>query len=810
MLKNYLKIAWRNLVKNKGFTAINIIGLSMGLGCFIIIGMYVADELSYDRYNEKAERIYRINSDLRFGGTDLNMAVSADPMGAILKKDYPQVEQYVRFYDSNDAKLIKKGDEFIKEGKVTHVDSTLFKVFTLPSIVGDTETALNEPNTVVITRSAAERYFGNAHNAMGQSLETDDDQNTRYTVTAVIEDVPRNSHFNFDFFFSMDNVDYPFGNFLSHNFHTYILLRPGVDYKKFNSNFTRIIDTYILPQAAELMQIDNMQEFEKSGNKLEYSLMPLTDIHLHSSRGFEMGVNGNIQYVQIFSAVAIFILLLACINFMNLTTARSSGRAKEVGIRKVLGTGRKSLIWQFLIESTVLAFVALACGVVFAWLSLNWFNAIAGKEMPIGLLLRPRYLAPLLLLPFVVGLLAGLYPAFFLSAFRPITVLKGKISSGKSNNSLRNFLVVFQFATSIVLIIGTIVIYQQLDHIQNAQLGFDKDRVLIVENAGLPQESRNSLKSEIEQLNGIKSASFAGYLPVANSSRSDTTFSTEAVLTSSNGFDMQNWGIDYDYISNFGMEIVKGRNFSPAFGTDSTAIIINESAAKQAGLKSPIGKKLYTADRDNNPLVYTIIGVVKNFNFESLRENIGPIGLRLGNNSWVAAYRLQTTDIAGMIKTIERKYKEVAPEIPFNYSFLDASFDSMYRQERRVGKVALTFGLLAVLIACLGLFGLATYIAEQRTKEIGIRKVLGASVSMIVAMLSKDFLKLVLISFVIAVPIARWAMEKWLQDFAFRIDLSWWVFAVTGLTALLIALLTLSFRVIRAATANPAKSLGSE
>ncbi|NNE76310.1 MAG: FtsX-like permease family protein, partial [Pricia sp.] len=392
MFKNYLKIAWRNLIKNKGFTAINVMGLSLGLGCFIVIAMYVVDELSYDRYNDKADRIYRVNSDLRFGGTDLIMAVSSDPMGATLKKDYPQVEEYVRFYNSSGAKLIKKGDEFIKEVRVTHVDSTLFKVFTLPAIVGEPNTALDEPNTVVITRSAAERYFGSANDAMGKVLETDDNQHTAYQVTAVIEDVPRNSHFNFDFFFSMDNVDYGFGNFLSHNFHTYILLRPGADYKTFNKNFIQVIDSYILPQATQMMQIENMQEFEKGGNRLEYSLIPLTDIHLHSSRGVEIGVNGNIQYVYIFSAVAIFILLLACINFMNLTTARSSGRAKEVGIRKVLGTRKKLLIWQFLIESVATALVALACGIAFAWLTLDWFNAIAGKEMSITMLFQPRYL----------------------------------------------------------------------------------------------------------------------------------------------------------------------------------------------------------------------------------------------------------------------------------------------------------------------------------------------------------------------------------------------------------------------------------
>ncbi len=811
MIKNYFKIAFRNLWKHKGFTAINVIGLALGLGCFIVIAMYVSDELSYDRYNEKADRIYRINSDIRFGGTDLIMAVSADPMGETLKQDYPEVEESVRFYSSSGSKLIKKGDEFINETKVTHVDSTLFNVFTLPVILGNTKTALTEPNTVVITESAAKRYFGSADKAIGQNLETDDNKSTLYKVTAVIEDVPKNSHFNFDFFFSMANINYNLGNYLSHNFHTYIVLRPGTDYRAFNKNFIEVISKYVLPQASQFLQVKSMEDFEQAGNKLEYSLIPLTDIHLKSSRGVELGVNGNIQYVYIFSAAALFILLIACINFMNLTTARSSGRAKEVGIRKVLGTEKKSLIWQFLTESTLIAFIALACAIGFVALTLGWFNGIAGKEMLISTLFKSQYLILLLLLPFAVGLLAGIYPAFFLSAFQPITVLKGNISKGHKKNNLRNFLVVFQFSTSIILIIGTIVIYKQLNHIQSSQVGFNKEQVLVVENSGLPNVARESLTSEIEQLTDVKSASFGGFLPVSDSARSDTTFSSETVMTESNGFNMQFWNVDYNYIPTMGMEMLEGRNFSRSFGSDSLAMILNEAAVKSAGFENPIGKKLYTTFGPNAPTVpYTIIGVVKNFNYESLRQNVGPLSMILGNNSWTSIYRFNTSDVSGLVNVIENKYKAIAPGMPFNYHFLDDSFDNMYRQEQRVGKVALTFTFLAVIIACLGLFGLATYIAEQRRKEIGIRKVLGASVSNIVTMLSTDFIKLVLVSFVIATPIAWWFMNKWLEDFAFRIDLSWWIFAITGITALVIALITLSFQAIKAAISNPVKSLRTE
>jgi len=810
MIRNYFKIAWRNLLKNKGFTLINIIGLSLGIACFIVIAMFVTDELSYDCYNVKADRIYRINSDILFGGTDLVMAVSSDPMGEVLKQDYPEVEQYVRLYASQGSKLIKKENESINENTVVHADSTLFDVFTLPPIVGNTKIALNEPNTVVITESAAKRYFDSAEKAIGQMLETDDNGQTLYEVTAVIENIPKNSHFNFEFFFSMDNVDYDFGNYLSHNFHTYVVLKEGTDYKVFNKNFKDVINKYLIPQAAQFMQIKSMDEFEKAGNHLEYSLFPMTDIHLRSSRGMELSANGNIQYVYIFSAAAFFILILACINFMNLTTARSSGRAKEVGIRKVLGTERKSLIWQFLTESTLISILALIIGLLFVWVTLGWFNDISGKDMVMTSLLNPKFLAFILILPFVIGALAGVYPAFFMSSFKPITVLKGKLSTGHKKNSLRNFLVVFQFATSIILIIGTVVIYKQLQHIQTAKIGFNKDQVLVVSNSGIPRETRQSLKNEIEQLTEIESASFAGFLPVASSSRSDTTFSTETVMTSSNAFNMQYWRVDYDYLETMNMELVEGRNFSPSFGADSTALVINETAVKLSGYDNPIGKKLYTTDGDDNQLGYTIIGVVKNFNYESLRKNVGALSFRLGNNSWETAYRFNTAKVGNLVNVIRNKYKAAAPGMPFEYKFMDESFDSMYRQEQRVGKVALTFALLAIIIACLGLFGLATYIAEQRTKEIGIRKVLGASVANIIRMLSTDFIKLVFLAFVIAAPIAWWFMNKWLQDFAFKIDLSWWIFAVTGIIALAIALITLSFQAIKAAISNPVKSLRTE
>lgn len=812
MIKNYFKIAWRNLVKNKTFSFINIIGLASGLACFILIALYVADELSYDRFNEKAGRIYRINSDVIFGGNKLHLAVASDPMGATLKKDYPQVEEFVRFFISGGSKLIKKGNEFIRENNVAHVDSTLFDVFTIPVIAGDAKTALNEPNTVVISESAAKKYFATT-DAVGKNIETDDNGSTLYKVTAVIKDIPHNSHFTFDMLFSMDNVEYQWGNFLSHNHQTYLLLKPGADHKAFEKNFPRFIDKYVVPQAAQFMQIKSMDEFEKAGNKLEYSLMPLTDIHLRSDRVPELNVNGNIQYVYIFSAVALFVLLLACINFMNLSTARSASRAKEVGIRKVVGSEKNSLIKQFLTESILTTIISTVFAIAIAWLCLPWFNSLSAKQLLISDLLQTRYLVFLIALPLIVGLLSGLYPAFILSSFNPIVVLKGKLSGGLKRSTLRNVLVVGQFTTSIFLIAATIIVFRQLNYIQTKKLGFTKDQVLVVNGTGALGNNRDAFKNEVAKFTGVKGTTYAGYLPVAGSSRNDVSFSSEAAMSSTNSVNMQVWNIDHNYIPLMEMEIIKGRNFSKDFRTDSNATIINETAARLLGWDDPVGKKLYTYFQDgfgNTLISREVIGVVKNFHFESMKENIGPLCFRLADNYWATAFKVNTTDIKQLVSNIESKWKAMAPGMPFSYQFMDESFDNMYRVEQRTGKLGLTLAIIAILIACLGLFGLATYTAEQRIKEIGVRKVLGATISNIVSMLSKDFVVLVVISSVFAIPLAWWAMNRWLQDFAYRISIGWWVFAAAGIIALLIALITVSSQAVKAALANPVKSLRTE
>jgi putative ABC transport system permease protein len=817
MIKNYFKIAFRNLWKNKGYSAINIFGLAVGLATCLLITLYVVNELSYDRYNVKADRIYRISSDLRFGGGDLHMTQTSDMMGQLLKKDYPQVEEYTRIFANDGDKLIKKGDEFINESRVANVDSTFFEVFTLPAIEGDTKTALNDPNTVVITESTAKKYFPqdaahNAVNVLGKTVEVKNGNTTvPYKITAVIKDIPQNSHFNFDFLFSMKNVDYQWGQLTSHNFHTYLLLKPGTDAKAFEKNFNQYIVKYVLPYAQQFIKVSSIEELEKAGNKLQYSMLPLTKLHLYSDFSYELTPPGSIQYIYIFGAVALFILIIACINFMNLSTARSAKRAKEVGIRKVLGTERRTLIAQFLVESTVTALISLLIAIAIAYLVLPLFNSVAAKSLSINDLLNKNILPYIILLPVIVGVLAGSYPALFLSRFKPIVVLKGSSNSGFKKSNLRNVLVVFQFATSIMLIVGTIIVYSQLQYIQTKKLGYDKEQVLIIDRAYALNKNVEAFKNDVLAMQGVNSGTISSYLPVTNSSRSDNTYSKEAVMDTKNGIDMQTWRVDYDYIKTMGMEMVKGRNFSRSFGSDSNAIVITETTARLMGYNDPIGKMIYAPlDGSNSLAPLQIIGVIKDFYFESLRQKLGPLCMRLGSSTGLVSFKINAASAKTLVSQIASKWKAMAPGMPFSYRFMSDSFDDMYRSEQRAGTLALVFAVLAIVIACLGLFGLATYMAEQRNKEIGIRKVLGASVTNVVTMLSKEFVLLVIIASILAFPLAWWAMNKWLEDFAYRINISIWAFVGAGVAALLIALLTVSFQAIKAAIANPVKSLRTE
>lgn len=807
MIKNYLKVAIRNLWKHKSFSAINIFGLAVGIATCLVIMVFVIDELSYDKYNKKADRIYRVDGDINFGGTHWILAVAPDPMGPTLKKDYPQVEQYVRFRD-NGGFRVKKGNENVQENKVIRADSALFDVFTLPMIAGDPKTALVDPKTVVVTEKIAKKYF-NSTDVVGKTLIVDDTDN--YKITAVIKNIPTQSHFNFDFFVSMSSSEESRkNNWLSNNFNTYILLKDKQDAKNFEAKLNDVVNKYASVQVKQLLNI-SMNDFAKSGNFDRYNLMPLTKIHLHSDKVAELAANGSLQYVYIFSAIAVFILLIACINFMNLSTASSSGRSKEVGVRKVLGSQKNNLIFQFLTESVLISFIALVFALAFAGLMMPYFNQLSGKEIQLGLFSRVWLLPSLLLLVLIVGLLAGSYPAFYLSSFQPITVLKGKLIAGFKSSWLRSSLVVFQFAISIILIVGTVVIYNQLNFIRNKKLGFDREHVLVIKNTYSLGNQAKSFKDELQNINGVQSVAMTGFLPTGDY-RSDSPLFPDASLDQKKAVAMQTWYVDENYIPTLKMEIAKGRNFSSQMPTDSSAIIINEAAAKLLNFDDPINKPLYyiTSLKDNSVKVYTIVGVVKDFNFNSLRQQVSPLALFYSEEKGSVAIRFKTADIPSLVAQVQNKWKSMVANQPFNYSFMDDDFNNIYKAEQRIGKIAMTFSLLAIFIACLGLFGLVTYAAEQRTKEIGIRKVLGATVTNIVGMLSKDFLKLVMIAALIAFPVGWWAMHTWLQDFAYRISISWWIFLIAGIVAAAIALVTVSLQAIRAARANPVKSLRTE
>lgn len=807
MIKNYIKTAFRNLLKNKGFTAINILGLALGLATCLLIVFYVFDELSYDRYNAKGDRIYRINNDIKFGGIENSYAVSPAPMAAALKASFPEVEQVVRFRMRGGFQ-VKKGNQNIQEYNMVYSDPTVFDVFTLPMIQGNPATALKEPKSVVINEKMALKYF-NRTNVVGQVLTFDD--TALYKVTGVIKDVPKQSHFNFDFFISMSTLQESKEiAWFSNNFNTYVVLRQGTDPKVFKKKLPLFLRKQAGPQLQSILHT-TFDEFEKKGDYFRFSLTPLKDIHLHSNRVAELGGNGNIEYVYIFSAIAVFILLIACVNFMNLSTARSANRAKEVGVRKVLGSARKNLITQFLTESIMVTLVAAIIAVFAAWGSLSLFNQLSGKELEVTSGIMLWFIPIMILLIIFIGFLAGAYPAFFLSGFRPIEVLKGKLTAGLKAGFLRSFLVVFQFAISIFLIIGTLVIYDQLKFIQNKDLGYNRDHVMIVQRIWVLADKDKSFRQEVSQLAGVKSASLSGYLPTSNAGNSSTLFK-DPVIDQKRSVLSQIWFVDANYVPTLGIKMVAGRNFSDKMPTDTSAIIINEAEAKQLGYANPIDQTLYMPNDNMAKTMkkYHIIGVMKNFNFRSLRETVTPMALFLADDRGAMTVRVNTTNMAGLVDQIKTKWKQFAPNQEFNYSFMDKEFESLYRSEQRMGKISIAFTSLAIIIACLGLFGLAAYAAEQRTKEIGIRKVLGASISGIVRMLSKDFIMLVLIAILIAAPCAWLAMHSWLQGFAYHQTFQWWIVALAGIAAVLIAFATISFQSIKAALANPVKSLRSE
>jgi len=802
MIKNYLKTAYRSLLKNKGFTILNVLGLSVGLATCLLIVFYVVDELSYDRFNTKTDRIYRISTDAKLNGNAGIYATSEVTWNNILKTSFPQVEKVARLIDKDGLFLspqkfyIKKNNADILERKVVFTESSIFDVFTLPMIDGKPAHALDEPNTAVITESTAKKYF-NKVDVTGLTL-TINDTNT-YKITGVIKDIPKQSHFHYDFFLSFSSRPESKATGWGYaGLHNYLLLKPGTNVAKLEKALTDI----------DIKNSYNPSTWTTGDNHLRMFLKPLVDIHLRDiDAQYPLEKGGNIQHVYIFSLIAIFILLIACVNFMNLSTARSSNRAKEVGVRKVLGSARKYLVAQFLTESVLITLLSAIVAVALAFMLLPLFNQMADKQLVVTSQTIVWLIPSLLIIVLVVGFLAGSYPALYLSSFQPIAVLKGKISAGFKGGFLRSFLVVFQFSISIFLIIGTLVIYNQLSYIQNKNLGFDRNQVLVIKNTNTLGKQAKILKNELKQLPGVSNATMSSYQPTGDESLKTGLFPhrkidiKEDILT-------EFWSVDEDYINTMGLHLIGGRNFSKDMSSDTAAMIVNEAFARKYGQLDPLNKDVF---RDSFGLQqYHIIGVVKDFNFASLKDNIGPLAMVYDTDNGAISVKIHSANLTALMSQIENRWKGLSPGQPFTYSFMDQDFDATYRVEQRFGSMFISFSTLAIIIACLGLFGLAAYAAEQRTKEIGIRKVLGANISTIVGMLSMDFIKLVLISILIATPLAWWVMQKWLQDFAYRTTIQWYILAAAGFTAIIIAFITISFQSIKAALSNPINSLRSE
>jgi len=819
MLQNYFIIALRNLRKNPLYSGLNIAGLAIGIAACLLILLYVTYELSYDRWNPQADRIVRPAADINFGGNHFELAVTGSVVGPDAARELPEIQAWCRFrqYGTYLVRRDGQAQQNIREENVLTVDSSFFELFPLKVLEGDALHCLSQPKTAAISRSRAEKYFSSPQMALGQTLVLENDQ--RWQVTAVFEDMPANSHFRADLLLAMSGNEEvqngpPFW-VSSNNFQTYFLLRKGVDPDVFQKKFATLSAEKIAITAQQLIG-SSVEEMAKTGQYARYSLQNLTDIHLHSDLTAELAPNGSIRYVWIFSAIAAFILLIACINFMNLATARSAGRAKEVGMRKVMGSNRSALIGQFLSESFVISAIAVVLAVGIAALALPWYRDLTGRDLAMPWT-SPLFWSALIGGTAAVGLLAGSYPAFFLSAFDSLRVLKGQVAGLGRGGRFRSTLVVFQFAVSVALIISTMLVFKQLDFIQHKKLGFNKSQVIILDDAYALGDKIYTFKQEMLRLPAIESATVSGYLPVP-SNRSDQMFSQNRSFDKDNSVSMQRWRVDSDYLPTLGIEISEGRAFDPARITDSTGLILNETAVQRFGFSGdPIGQKVYTLDlniqgapKAEDFVELTVIGVAKDFHWSSLRDNIGALCFQLGKSQGLACFRYKGTDTEQVISALEKNWKALSPDQPFSYRFLDESFARVYETEQRIGAIAGIFGMLSVLVSCLGLFGLAAFTTEQRRKEIGIRKVLGASVTGITSLLAKDFLKLVVVAIVVATPVAYFFMKKWLADFAYRIDIQWWMFAVAGLTAVGIAFLTVSFQSVRAALANPVKSLRSE
>ncbi|MBK7869992.1 MAG: ABC transporter permease [Saprospiraceae bacterium] len=794
MFKNYLKIAIRNIRKDKVYAFINISGLAVGIAVCLLMVLYIQHELSYDRFHSKAERVHRLVLDLKMEGRAMHFNATYPLLAETMKAEIPEVEKATRLLD-RDAQVFKKEDQVFQEDNIYFADPDFFELFDFKLIQGNPQTALSAPNQVLLTPPLAEKYFGkNAQNIVGSPIRIGEDD---YTVSGIIESAPANAHFHFNAIASMKGTWFDEDKtWESFNVSTYVLLASQANMET------------ILAKMPALMQkhVPHFEEQKKMGIDITFSSQPMTSIHLHSDLDGDFEPSSSTVYVYAMAIIAIVILLLACVNYVNLSTALSVKRIREVGIRKTLGSSKSSLVMQFGMEAVVLTVLATILAVVLVALVREPFNQLVGNNISMDLLTSPLGVAAIAVFSVLLGMAAGSYPAFFLSKFKPTEAFAGKSSAGGLKTGfLRSAMVTGQFVASIALIACTIIIWQQIDFIRSKELGFDKENVVIIENANkIP--SMEAFKNSLQQNKDIITVGASRWSPIGEDFDGTALESEEKRGNTQIVNIMQ---IDEDYIPALNLKVKDGRNFSREFTTDAQAVILNEEAVERFGLSEPVGKRLYYP---GDTSAFTIVGVVGDFNFQSLKNEIAPLVFFSRDMQQCRNFivKIKGNDIRKTIGFLENTWNAQQAGVPFAYSFLDETYDALFKTEVRTGQIFSVFAILAIFIACMGLLGLAAYAVERRTKEIGIRKVMGASATQIVELLSRDFLKYVIIGAVLAVPLTWYAMNSWLQGFAYRINMQWWMFVAAGLLTVVIALVTVSFQAIRAAFANPVKSLRAE
>ncbi len=796
MIKNILLIALRNLKKDKWYSLLNVLGLTIGITFSLFLIFYVTDELNYDRYHEKADRIYRIASYIQERDKNTNWPYSQLPLASTLKKDFPEVEESARLLN-RERTLFKFGENSFYETKIYYADSTIFKIFTYKFVEGNAAHALNEPNSIVISKTLAEKYFGRNTSAVGKTLKTVYDL---YKVTGVIEDVPQNSHLRFDMLISMSTIlkgnQNGQDNWGSFNNFTYVLLKPGVNVDAFNKKLIPMYDKYMAPI------------FAKFNVKMQYKTQPITSIHLHSDLQGEPEELGSMSYIWIFSAVAFFMMLIACINYMNLTTARSARRAKEIGIRKVTGSSKKQLILQFLGESLLTAFIAVLISAVLVLLLLPFFNSISGKAFTMHTLMQPFNTLLLLSIGLFTGLVGGSYPAFYLSGFKPVSILKGALSTASGNVNLRRTLVVLQFSISMIMLICTWVVYSQLLYIQNIDLGFNKEQVMIVTvNTGQDERRKiYAMNNEFRSMPGIKDVGTGNAYP--GSGNISLNLFTVETNTGHTDKGIECYQIDENFLGTLGIKIKEGRNFSGLADT-LHSIVVNEAMVKHFGWDNALGKRV-TFPGDTSGNYVEVVGVMKDFNQKSLYNPIAPLLLFYSANNNIIQLKMSQGNLKATLTKAEEIWKKYFPQLPFEYKFLDEDFNSQYVADQKRGKIFASFSLLTILITCLGLLGLTAFTTQQKQKEISIRRVLGSSTMEVVILITKNYLWLALIAALIAFPVAYYFMHNWLQVFPYNNGLSVIPFIVSALVIVITAVATASYHSAKAALTKPAIVLKTE